>query len=255
MTLRFENRSCSIDGTERLRPVSLTIIPRTLTVLVGPNGSGKTTLLRAGMEIEPSASGRTFVNGRDWRLLSRRERARSVSYISQKRELAWPLRVRDVVALGRFAYGSSPSRLSQMDEDAVRRAMAACALEGLEERPADTLSGGEEARLHCARALSAGTPFLLADEPVSALDPYHQHQVMQLFRRYTEDGGGALIVLHDLALAYAYADRVAVLVDGELVAEGTTRETLTTERIEATYGVPSRVRDGHLTVLPPAPCP
>jgi iron complex transport system ATP-binding protein len=155
--------------------------------------------------------------------------------------LVWPQPVRDIVALGRFAYGGSPDRLSRADAEAVERAIAACGLEGFEERTADTLSGGEMSRVHLARALAAGTDILVADEPVAALDPRYQHEVLRVFVNAARAGTAVLTVVHDLALAARYADRLLWMAETRIVADGPPAGTLTEERLKAVFGIEAEV--------------
>lgn len=241
--LSFERR-----GRTVLAPLSTRVRQGELAVLLGPNGAGKTTLLRLLMGLAEPTSGRVFCDRVGMSDLPVAERARRVAYLPQQRELAWPLRVRDLVALGRFAYGVAPGRLGDRDRVAVEQAIHACELDDLAERRADTLSGGEQARVHCARALAAGTPLLLADEPTAALDPLHQHRVMRLFRDYVDRGGGALLVLHDIALAARYADRLLWLCDGQLRADGSVVDTLSESRMAEVFGVAATVKGRHVDI-------
>lgn len=212
-----------------------------LVALLGPNGAGKTSLLRASLGLEKRAGGDARLGGTDCARLSPIERARRVAYLPQRRPLAWPARVRDVVALGRFSHGAALGRLRGADLEAVDRALAACDLVHLATRRTDTLSGGELARVHCARAFAAEAPLLAADEPVAALDPRHQFRIMDLIRAFVETGGGALVVLHDIALAARYASRLIWMKDGRILAEGPPGDMLTPERLEAVYGVRARI--------------
>ena len=180
--------------------------------------------------------------GRDPAHLNPAERARRIAYLPQARPLAWPLRVRDVVALGRFAHGAAPGRLGTDDAAAVSRALASCGLTPLAERLSSTLSGGELARMHVARAMAAEAPLLLADEPTAALDPLHQHQVMRLVRACADAGRGVLVVTHDTAQAARIADRLVWMAAGRLVADGSPEATLTAERLAEVYGVRASVR-------------
>jgi len=130
----------------------------------------------------------------------------------------------------------------------VDAAIDACDIAALSYRKTDTLSGGELARVHCARAFAAQAPLLIADEPVAALDPRHQFRVMDLLKKYVCNGQGALVVLHDIALAAKYADRFIWMKDGRIQAQGTPAETLTEDRLAHIYGVKSRV-DGTKVVV------
>jgi iron complex transport system ATP-binding protein len=219
-----------------------------LVVLLGPNGAGKTTLLRLLLGLARADGGTALIDGEAAAGLRPEARARAVAYLPQARPLAWPASVRDVVVLGRFAYGSGPGRLGGRDGAAVERALDACGLETLAGRAADTLSGGELARVHVARALATEAPLIVADEPVASLDPQHQHRVMGLIAGFVRAGGGALVVLHDLDLAARYADRLVWMERGCIVADGSVAATMTVERIAAVYGVRARVGDGGVTV-------
>ncbi len=237
---------CDVDVTlgrhEVVRGVSLRVAPGELVALLGPNGAGKTMLLRAVLGLVERSRGTVRAGGDDPARLPAAERARRIAYLPQSRPLAWPVRVRDVVALGRFAHGASPGRLGGEDAASVERALSACDLHTLADRRCDTLSGGERSRTHVARTLAAEAPLLLADEPTAALDPLHQHHVMALVRAYVDAGNGALVVLHEAALAARFADRLAWIRDGRMVADGPAETTLTRERMAEVYGVRAVVR-------------
>ena len=224
-----------------LRDVSLTIGPGELVALLGPNGAGKTTLLRAALGLIRCSGGSIRLGDRDPARLTPRERALLVAYLPQKRPLGWPNRVRDLVALGRFAHGAAPGRLAEEDAAAVERTLDDCGLRELADRTADTLSGGELARVHCARAFAAEAPMLLADEPSAELDPLHQYRILGLIRRFVDAGGGALIVLHEIALAARFADRIAWMRDGRLLGDGPPRSALTAEALGRRYGIEAEV--------------
>ena len=225
-----------------LQDVSLQAAPGEMVVLLGPNGAGKTVLLRAVLGLVKRDGGSVTAGGDDPVSLPAAERARRIAYLPQSRPLAWPVRVRDVVALGRFAHGASPGRLGGEDAATVERTLSACDLVALAERRCDTLSGGELSRVHLARAMAAETPLLLVDEPTEALDPLHQYQVMRLLRAYADAGNCALVVLHEAALAARFADRLAWISRGRIVADGPPEETLTPERMAKVYGVRAAVR-------------
>ncbi len=224
-----------------IEAVSFELKPGELVAILGPNGAGKTTLLRAGLGLIVPDAGVSMLAGQNVARLPPIDRARQIAYLPQTRPLAWPNTVRDVVALGRFSHGAVPGRLRGVDADAVARAMAACDITDLAARKVDTLSGGEASRVHCARAFAAEAPLLIADEPVAALDPRHQFRVMDLIAGFVADGGGALVVLHDVALAARYADRLIWLKSGRIVADGSPADTLSVQRLAEIYGVKARV--------------
>lgn len=236
-----EKLSVTVDGARLIDNVSLTLRPGELTVVLGANGAGKTSLLRSILGLQSISEGKARLGGVDCSTISAQARARAVSYLPQRRPLAWPNKVIDIVSLGRFAHGAALGRLGAEDAAAVNEAIVSCDLEQLSSRNADSLSGGELARVHFARALAAKTPLLVADEPVAALDPKHQLRIGGLIRRYVDNGGGALVVLHDVALAAKFADRLLWMKAGAVIAEGSPDDTLTAEIMQATYDVRAHV--------------
>ena len=228
-------------GTTIVQDASLSLKPGELVAILGANGAGKTSLLRILLGITKATSGSANLNGEDCYGMSPSERAKIVSYLPQRRPLAWPFRVLDVVALGRFAHGAALGRLGPVDKAAVEDAIDACKLGELQHRSTDNLSGGELARVHFARAIAAKTPLLIADEPVAELDPKHQILVADLIRQYVNDGGGALVVLHEVALAARIADRLIWMKNGRIIAEGSPKETLNAEIMQDVYGVRAHV--------------
>ena len=219
-----------------------------LAALLGPNGAGKTTALRAALGLQKIKSGDATISGDPAYKLSPMQRARRIAYLPQARPLAWPNKVKDIVALGRFSHGAALGSLKGTDLESVNAAILACDIEHLRDRQADTLSGGELARVHCARAIAARAPLLIADEPVAALDPRHQFRVMDLIKAYVANGGGAIVVLHDVALAAKYADRLIFMKDGRIVREGKVEETLSAQSLSDIYGVKADV-DGRSVVI------
>lgn len=224
-------------GRTILRDVSLSFSGPGLTAILGPNGAGKSTLARLLTGLDAPDAGRVELDGAAIGGLAPSVRARSIAYLPQERPLAWPMRVRDIVALGRFAWGGRPSALGDGDRDAVDHALALCALTASAERDATTLSGGEAARMHLARLLASGAPILVADEPTASLDPYHQHKALGIIRQAARTGTRALVIVHDLSLAMQYADRVILMQEGRVVADGTPAETLRPPMIRSVYGV------------------
>ncbi len=236
------------DTIPLLETASFTLGPSESVAVLGPNGAGKTTLLRAALGLQKLTSGTASLNGADTHNFSALARAQQIAYLPQIRPLAWPNQVRDVVALGRFSHGANLGKLKGKDLTAVNDAMAACDITHLATRSADTLSGGELARMHCARAFAAEAPLLIADEPVAALDPRHQFRVMDLIKAYVENGGGALVVLHDISLAAKYADRIIWMKNGKIIADGSPYETLSEKRLADIYGIRASVKGARVLI-------
>jgi iron complex transport system ATP-binding protein len=247
--LRAAGVSVSLGGRVIVDGVSLDLAPGQLTVLVGPNGAGKTTLMRALAGLLP-AEGRLELKSLPLREFSARERARHIAYLPQGHVFHWPMSVAAVVALGRHPHADPFSPLSDADRAAVGRALAATAIEPWAARAVTTLSGGERARVALARALATQAPLLLADEPTMSLDPRHQLVVMELLARAAHDGGAVLAVVHDLALAARFADRVVMMERGRLVADGSAREVLTPQRIADVFAVEAAISDSAVGPIP-----
>jgi len=235
-------------NTTLVEEASFDLKPGELIAVLGPNGAGKTSLLRGALGLIPVAAGQATLNGTAISALNPMARAQSIAYLPQARPLAWPNCVRDVVALGRFAHGATLGRLAELDAAAVDAAIAACDIAHLAARQTDTLSGGELARVHCARAFAAKAPLLIADEPVAALDPRHQFRIMDLIRGFVDEGGGAMVVLHDVALAARYADRLIWMKGGKIVADGPPSQTLTVQRMQDIYGVNARIEGATVVI-------
>jgi len=234
--LTADNISVRLGGRPVIERVSLALRPGELVALVGPNGAGKTTLIRALAGLLP-ADGRIVLDGRPIGEIAPGTRARRIAYLPQGNSFAWPLAVSAVVALGRYPHGDPFTRPTGDDRAAVQSALAATETEALAERPVTTLSGGERARVALARAMATQAAVLLADEPTVSLDPRHQLIVMGLLRNAARAGGAVLAVVHDLALAARFADRVIVLQDGRVAAEGPPAEALNVERIGGIFGI------------------
>lgn len=257
--MRLEVRSLTVDlGTRRvLDGIDLSLEPGRLTALIGPNGAGKTTLLRAMAGLAMPRAGEVVLNGTSVARLRASERARAIAYLPQGGAVAWPLRVASVVALGRLPYGERPDDLPPLSREAVATALRSVGLQGFEDRPATSLSGGERARMLLARALATQAPVLLADEPVGALDPRHQLVVLDVLKAHARAGATVVAILHDLTLAARFADEIVLLEQGKIVASGPPAAVLTEARLAASFGIRARVaeEEGRLLVVAQSPLP
>jgi iron complex transport system ATP-binding protein len=234
--LSASNVTVHIGAKAIVRDASLSLNAGELVAMVGPNGAGKTTLMRALAGLIP-AQGTITLADRPLGSLSPRERARAVSYLPQGHVFHWPMSVEAVVMLGRAPHGDAFSAATPDDRTAVVQALAVTETQSFAQRAVTTLSGGEKARVALARALATQAPVLLADEPTAALDPRHQLTVMAMLRRAADSGGAILAIMHDLTLAARFADRVLVMHEGQIVADGPPAQALAPERLASVFGI------------------
>jgi len=242
--LAAEGLAVRLGGRALFQGLDARFEPGRVTCVVGPNGAGKSTLMAClGGLRRPDAGavrlGETGVLG-----LGHAARARRIGFLPQTPEIAWPIDVEALVTLGRTPHRTSGR--SPADRAAVAAAMRETGVAAFAPRRVDTLSGGERARVLIARALAGEPEWLLADEPLTGLDPGHQIDACGLFRRLAHERGlGVVMTLHDLPLALRLADSVLVLAEGGLLASGAPAEALTPEVIRRAYGVEARLVAGH----------
>jgi len=223
-----------------LNGVSFSLNSGEVLAVIGPNGAGKTSLLRALSGIQPAESGQMLLDGRDVAKLSPVERARWMAVVPQARQLPALFTGHQTVMLGRTPHINWLGRTLPQDEAAVHQAMQRTGTLELAERRVDELSGGEQQRLLLARALAQGSPLLLLDEPTTHLDLHYQISLMDNIRSLAHDDGLAvLLVTHDLHLVARYSNRVALLVEGELLSQGTPQEVLTPDLLSRAYQIPA----------------
>lgn len=231
--LEARNLSVHRRAAAILRGVSLALRPGEVTAICGPNGAGKSTLLSALAGLEP---GNVLLEGASLAAMAPQVRAQAIGYLPQQGEVAWNLDVQTLARLGRLPWRTSAAQ----DDAALAAALAALDLEAMASRPLHSLSGGERARALLARVL-AGTPrWVLADEPLAALDLAHQLALLAQFRQLAQQGAGVVLVLHDLAQAMNHADRVVVLGGGTVAADGPPDEALSEAVIAQVWGVQAR---------------
>jgi iron complex transport system ATP-binding protein len=237
MSLKLSRATVTLQGATLLQDVSFEVSPNKLVGLLGPNGAGKTTAVRALLGLQNLSTGQALLDGQPANSLTAKQRALRVSYLPQSRKLAWPIAVREAVALGRFAYGGPMGRLGPEDSAAVEDALARCSLKGFEDRAVTSLSGGELARVHLARALASQAPALIADEPTAALDPGHSFDVLSTLQAQARAGQAVLVVLHELSLAARFCDEIILLNQGSLVIQAPPQDALTPHILAEVYGI------------------
>jgi len=252
MTARLVAESVTFipDGTGRavLQDASIDLHAGELHALVGPNGAGKSTMfgILAG-DIAPT-TGSVTLDGTAVAAVPPKELARKRAVLLQTNTVTFPFSAEEVVRMGRAPWMRTPAE--DDDDRIVAAAMAETDVTRLAHRPISALSGGERARVALARVLAQDTGILLLDEPTAALDLKHQEDVLRIARSRAADGACVAIVLHDLNIALAYADRVTLLSEGRVTASGPAADVLTAERIEEVYGQPVDVFDHPITGVP-----
>ncbi|MFJ2955719.1 heme ABC transporter ATP-binding protein [Streptomyces sp. NPDC087270] len=235
-----------------LEDVSLAVPAGEVLALVGPNGAGKSTLLAALAGDLPAAGGEVLVGGAPVASWTPAQLALRRAVLPQSAPLAFPFTVDRVVRMGRapWAGRGAGDGAGDSDDAAVAGAMAATGVHALSGRPYPALSGGERARVALARVLAQQAPLLLLDEPTAAMDLRHQELVLRVCRDQAAAGRAVVVVLHDLGLAAAHADRVAVLSAGRLTAHGSPARVLTAGLLTRVYQHPVEVFRHPRTRLP-----
>ncbi|BBA97041.1 putative ABC transporter ATP-binding protein [Actinacidiphila reveromycinica] len=232
-----------------VRDVDLELVAGRVLAVIGPNGAGKSTLLSLLAGDTPPSAGAVRVGGLDARRAHPAELARRRAVLPQQPLLSFPFTAVEVVAMGRAPWAGTERE--DDDEAAVEAAVSATGLRPLADRAYPGLSGGEQAATSFARVLAQRAGVLLLDEPTAALDLRHQEQLMRLAAECAAAGQAVLVVLHDIQLAAAYADEIAVLAGGRLVARGSPGAVLTEALLEDVYGLPVEVlrHPGHGALL------
>ena len=231
--------------------VSLDVHKGELVGLIGPNGAGKSTLLNLLAGLEACDAGDVRLDGEDITAMGGVRRGRLLAWVAQSGPVNWPLTVERIITLGRRPHMGPWQRLTDDDQRAIEAAIAATDCESLRLQDATTLSGGERTRMLLARALAAQPRLLLADEPVAALDLKHQLQTMTVLREFARDDRACLVVLHDLSLAARYCDRLYLMHEGQVVAEGVPSIVLNAKNLREVYGVEVEFGDGDIPSIVP----
>ena len=232
MLLCMHNLSVIRRNRPVLHGIDLGIREGEFVGLIGPNGAGKSTLMQAALGLIP------FTGASSLAAMSATERARTAAYLPQSREIAWPVSVEELIALGRIPWpGGGRSRA---DRDAIDAAIDRTGLAPFRKRTALRLSGGEQNRVLIARALAQDTPLLIADEPIAGLDPAQQLACLRLFRDLAGEGRGVLTSIHALGLAARFCTRLVMLAEGRIIADGSPDTVLDDKLLHRAFGITAR---------------
>ena len=238
--ISFEQVGVRYSGsaTRALDGVTLTAPAGEITAVTGPNGSGKSTLVRALLRRVSLDQGRILIDGRDQFIMSPIEISRLVAVAQQREEPAFPMRVDEYVALGRYPHLGVWQSPSSVDALAVQTAIVRTGLEEFAGRPTDALSGGEWQRVRIARALAQGGQLLVLDEPTTFLDLSHEMSLFELLDELATDGMAVLIVSHQLNLVARFARNVVLLHHGRVAATGSPADVMQAPLLERVYEWP-----------------
>lgn len=237
--LSLQNIGFEVSSRQILRDVSFEVAPGEVLALLGPNGAGKSTLLSIIAGDVKASSGQILIEDAPLSSYSPLQLARHRSMLLQKIAVAFSYSVEEVVAMGRAPWRGTEH--AKNDELMIAQSMERTDSAHLAERDITTLSGGEAGRAHLARVFAQNTPLVLLDEPTAALDITHQEKTLASCRQLANQGYGVVVVLHDLDTAAAYADRMILLDQGQVVAAGTPAEVCEEELLSRVYQHPIEV--------------
>jgi len=229
--LSLDDLSVRLRARAILTGVTLDVAEGEFVGLIGPNGAGKTTLMRAALGLLPHGGHSNLA------ALPPAARGRAAAWMPQARDIAWPVTVETLVALGRTPHLGGWQGIGAADRAHVDAALDTMGLEPLRHRTATRLSGGEQAMALIARALAQQTPLLMADEPIAGLDPANQIATMKVFARLAGEGRAVIASLHDLGLAARHCTRLVLLGEGGVAADGAPAEVLTPENLARIFHV------------------
>lgn len=252
MNHSLETRAARLGYEGRLISENLSVaVPQgSFTVIIGPNACGKSTLLRALARVLPVQAGQVLLDSADIARLPSREVARRLSLLPQTSLAPSGITVADLVARGRLPYQNAFQAWRTEDEQAVGDALAATRLTELAGRQVDELSGGQRQRVWIALLLAQQTPLMLLDEPTTFLDIAHQYELLELLRRFHDEGKTVVAVLHDLNQAARYATNLIVMRDGEVRAVGQPQQVITPVLVQEVFGLAAVVIPDPVTGTP-----
>ena len=226
-----------------LKDIHCTIPTGKLVGIMGPNGAGKSTLLKTIAGILPIKSGEIWFDNHKLTTMNAEQKSQQLAYLAQNTEIHWDLSVYDVIALG------LPNPLNRAKEqEKVRSISEMFSVSHLLEKSFRQLSGGEKARVQLARCCIKNAPLLLADEPIAALDPFYQIDMMEQLKSLTPSHT-CVVAIHHLSLAYKFCDEVILLNQGEIIANGETPKVLTAENLAKAFGIQAEIDEAKKEIM------
>ncbi|MEM7034621.1 MAG: ABC transporter ATP-binding protein [Chloroflexota bacterium] len=240
--LRADQVSVGYPDHKVIETLSLAVETGRITALVGPNGSGKSTLLKAMARLLPVSAGAVYLDGKAITKLPSTQVARELAILPQGPSAPHGLTVSELVEQGRFPHVGALRMLRNQDHDAIKQALTLTNMTDFAHRSLDALSGGERQRAWIALTLAQDTPLLLLDEPTTFLDIGHQLEVLDLVRALNEERGMTIVlVLHDLNQAARYSQRMVVLQEGQIVADGEPTTVLNPDLLAGVFNVKANI--------------
>ncbi len=234
--IEFEKVTVGYGKRNVLTDISLRLEPGKITAIMGSNGCGKSTLLKSVIGLAQLTDGNISVDGKSVFNLSQKELAKSVSYLSQSKNLP-DMTVGQLVLHGRFAHLGYPRRYGKKDYQAAQDAMEQMEISHLAGKSLSELSGGTRQKAYIAMALAQQSPYILLDEPTTFLDISHQLKVCEILKKLAAEGKGIVVVLHDISAALGIAHNVAVMEQGKITAFGSPDEIFSCGALSRAYGV------------------
>lgn len=236
--LEVKNLSFSYGSKKVLKDISFNIAHGEKVIIIGPNGCGKTTLLRIISGYLKADEGEILLEGKNLDAYSVKEKAKVLAMMHQENKSSFDFKVEEIVEMGRYVYVPWNAKLSKDDKIIVDSSIKLMNLEDFREKSILNISGGEKARVMAAKTFAQEPSLMLMDEPVSAMDIKQEFHLMNIVKK--SDISYA-IVLHDLNLAGAFADKIILMKDGSIVSVGSAKEVLTEENIKKVYEVDSEI--------------
>ena len=226
-----------------LKDIHCTISTGKLVGIMGANGAGKSTLLKTIAGILPIKSGEIWFDNLKLSTMTAEQKSQQLAYLAQNTEIHWDLSVYDVIALG------LPNPLNRAKEqERVRSISETFSISHLLEKSFRQLSGGEKARVQLARCCIKNAPLLLADEPIAALDPFYQIDMMEQLKSLTPSHT-CVVAIHHLSLAYKFCDEVILLNQGEIIANGETTQVLTADNLAKAFGIQAEIDEAKKEIM------
>ena len=249
--LSSNNLSIQDNNVSILNEVSVTFGPEELVGVIGPNGAGKTTLLKSLLGLLKPSSGDITLDEKTLGSWSRIDIAKRIGYLAQGAPCHWPMTVERIVEIGCSPHSLPLWGIDAEDRKIVENALRLTGISHLRDRIVTSLSGGERTLVMIARCLAGRSGLLLADEPVTGLDPRHQIEIIETLLSSISDKTGVVMVLHDLSLAARYCTRLILINNGRVAAEGNPASVLTSENLSEVYGIDASLRkiDGQSLVV------